>query len=152
MRPARNFKKSDIKRKNEDNYIDCDYDNEEGREKSRSVLDQFLGEPNRVWKGDEKDWARCHTLLRRLGTDGVKLELWRAWLGPYGCDSASMTSVKGKEVAREPNPNEDEKATTPPSTEPFNEPSRKKGNITAPPLDHLSAVLRDHVRLTLSVC
>ncbi|EGO23554.1 hypothetical protein SERLADRAFT_408903 [Serpula lacrymans var. lacrymans S7.9] len=125
MRPAQNLKKNDLKRVDEDSY-----DNKEGREKSRSALDQFLGESNRVWKGDEKDWARCHTLLRRLGTDGVKLELWRAWLGLYDCDSTSMTStsVKGKEVASEPNPNEDEKATTPPSTEPFNEPSRKKND------------------------
>ncbi|EGO23566.1 hypothetical protein SERLADRAFT_416004 [Serpula lacrymans var. lacrymans S7.9] len=117
MRPAQNLKKNDLKRVDEDSY-----DNKEGREKSRSALDQFL----------DKDWARCHTLLRRLGTDGVKLELWRAWLGLYDCDSTSMTStsVKGKEVASEPNPNEDEKATTPPSTEPFNEPSRKKVNIT----------------------
>ncbi|EGN97968.1 hypothetical protein SERLA73DRAFT_182774 [Serpula lacrymans var. lacrymans S7.3] len=164
MRPAQ-ISRNDLKRVDEDSY-----DNKEGREKSRSALDQFLGECiKRSEKGGyairgslfvneypwtDKDWARCHTLLRRLGTDGVKLELWRAWLGLYDCDSTSMTStsVKGKEVASEPNPNEDEKATTPPSTEPFNEPSRKKVNITAAPLDHLSAVLHDHVCLTLSVC
>lgn len=34
-----------------------------------------------VWRGDEEDWTRCHTSLRRLGRDGRKLELWARWLG-----------------------------------------------------------------------
>lgn len=38
-------------------------------------------EANEVWKGDEDDWARCHAALKRLGCDGMKLELWKAWLG-----------------------------------------------------------------------
>lgn len=34
-----------------------------------------------VWKGDESDWERLRNLMRRLGTDGKKLEVWRDWLG-----------------------------------------------------------------------
>ncbi|KAJ3552271.1 hypothetical protein NM688_g4237 [Phlebia brevispora] len=35
-----------------------------------------------VWQGDlEGDWERCHAVLKKPGTDGKRLELWRHWLG-----------------------------------------------------------------------
>jgi len=34
-----------------------------------------------VWRGDLGDWKRCHRLMARLNRDGIKLELWRDWLG-----------------------------------------------------------------------
>ncbi|KAH9950339.1 hypothetical protein B0H21DRAFT_722994 [Amylocystis lapponica] len=34
-----------------------------------------------VWRGDEYDWERCHAVLRRVGRDGRKLEMWAQWLG-----------------------------------------------------------------------
>lgn len=34
-----------------------------------------------VWRGDPDDWNRCHHLMARLNRDGIKLELWREWLG-----------------------------------------------------------------------
>ncbi|KAF8640375.1 hypothetical protein AX17_000045 [Amanita inopinata Kibby_2008] len=37
-----------------------------------------------VWLGQdpEEDWSRCHALLKTLGNDGQKLDIWVAWLGP----------------------------------------------------------------------
>jgi hypothetical protein len=37
-----------------------------------------------IWRGDDRDWARCHGALRSLGRDGRKLELWKHWIGPNG--------------------------------------------------------------------
>ena len=34
-----------------------------------------------VWRGDLGDWKRCYRLMARLNRDGIKLELWRDWLG-----------------------------------------------------------------------
>lgn len=51
---------------------------------SADVFDVGEGlEPDEVWKGDDvdSDWARCHLLMRRLGRDGRKLEVWKQWLG-----------------------------------------------------------------------
>jgi hypothetical protein len=38
-------------------------------------------EKTMVWRGDLDDWKRCHHLMTRLNRDGIKLELWRDWLG-----------------------------------------------------------------------
>ncbi|KAM6498117.1 hypothetical protein JOM56_006065 [Amanita muscaria] len=48
-----------------------------------------------VWLGQnpEDDWSRCHVLMKRLDTDGHKLEIWYAWLQP------SLAKGKGKETA-----------------------------------------------------
>lgn len=41
-------------------------------------------EPDEVWQGDpEGDWQRCRSLLKHIGRDGRKLELWKLWLGYY---------------------------------------------------------------------
>lgn len=37
--------------------------------------------PDAVWQGNENDWLRCHALMRSLNRDGLRLEVWRAWLG-----------------------------------------------------------------------
>lgn len=47
-----------------------------------SVPDELHdGEAGEVWRGDDDDWTRCHAMLKRFGSDGMKLELWKAWLG-----------------------------------------------------------------------
>jgi hypothetical protein len=52
-------------------------------------------DPAEIWQGDvEQDWERCRTIMKRLGRDGRKLELWRRWLG---VDVASLVLGKGKE-------------------------------------------------------
>ncbi|KAH7883582.1 hypothetical protein F5I97DRAFT_2064875 [Phlebopus sp. FC_14] len=50
---------------------------------SEIALEDLKREAVQVWEGDEQDWQRCHRLLKLLGRDGRKLELWRMWLGPY---------------------------------------------------------------------
>lgn len=57
---------------------------EEGATRPPSVILSVSDDDEKgaaVWKGDEDDWDRCHTALRRLGRDGRKLELWASWLG-----------------------------------------------------------------------
>lgn len=36
-----------------------------------------------VWMGEDpdEDWARCRTVLKCMGRDGRKLEVWKRWLG-----------------------------------------------------------------------
>lgn len=41
----------------------------------------IIPEGVRIWHGDEEDWVRVHDLMRRLGRDGRKLEVWRRWIG-----------------------------------------------------------------------
>ncbi|KAF7969353.1 hypothetical protein HWV62_27693 [Athelia sp. TMB] len=49
--------------------------------------DDADAEAESVWTGDaEQDWIRCHTLMKRLGRDGRKLEQWKRWLGGYYCE------------------------------------------------------------------
>ncbi|VDB84486.1 unnamed protein product [Peniophora sp. CBMAI 1063] len=38
-------------------------------------------DPNSVWEGNANDWLRCHSLMRSLNRDGLRLEVWGAWLG-----------------------------------------------------------------------
>jgi hypothetical protein len=34
-----------------------------------------------VWQGDDDDWPRLRKAMRLLDIDGMKLDVWRAWLG-----------------------------------------------------------------------
>jgi len=53
--------------------------------------DDADGEAESVWTGDaEQDWTRCHTLMKRLGRDGRKLEQWKRWLGGYYCEHSHL--------------------------------------------------------------
>ena len=47
-------------------------------------IERNLEELKNIWRGDDRDWARCHGALRTLGRDGRKLELWKHWVGPNG--------------------------------------------------------------------
>lgn len=57
-------------------------------------LDSELEDVDDVWRADEDNWTRCQAILKRLG-DGVKLELWKAWL-----EDNREYRWKGKEVQR----------------------------------------------------
>jgi hypothetical protein len=50
-----------------------------------------------VWRGDpEEDWTRCHALLKRVGRDGRRIELWKTWLGSLlDSDSDSARRTEG---------------------------------------------------------
>jgi len=58
-----------------------------------------------VWRGHdvEQDWTRCHALMKRLGRDGRKLELWRKWLSGYCSEHTQLGHLlrKGKQIQKE---------------------------------------------------
>jgi len=98
-----------------------------------------------VWKGEdvEQDWVRCHMLMKRLGRDGRKLELWKRWLGGYYSEHAQLGHLlgKGKRVQKQwtedsgPLPSEVTWA------------HKGQSVITedaSPVLEHVAAVLRVH--------
>lgn len=51
---------------------------------SSSTIERNPEELKHIWRGDDRDWARCHGALRSLGRDGRKLELLRHWIDPNG--------------------------------------------------------------------
>lgn len=58
--------------------------------------------PDDVWLGDsaDEDWERCHQLIKRIGRDGRKLELWRLWLGYYHPDHMDEFTVQDPQGKR----------------------------------------------------
>ncbi|KAG1749989.1 uncharacterized protein EDB91DRAFT_1344565 [Suillus paluster] len=95
------------------------------------ALDELAREANLEWEGNEQDWVRCRCLMRRLGRDGRKLELWRMWLSPH------LSDVSDTDLARKGKHPEYESS-----------PSMSSGNngsgIQSPPLEHLGTLLRNH--------
>ena len=53
-----------------------------------SSIERNPEELKHIWRGDDRDWARCHGALRSLGRDGRKLELWKHWVDPKGKPAA----------------------------------------------------------------
>lgn len=58
---------------------------ETGATRPPSVVDAPLRDSesvdyDEVWLGDDDDWIRCTSVMRRLGRDTRKLELWAQWL------------------------------------------------------------------------
>jgi hypothetical protein len=47
-----------------------------------------------VWKGDVDDWDRCYNLMRSLTRDGLRLEIWRAWLGVASSNSDQHNAAR----------------------------------------------------------
>jgi len=81
-----------------------------------------------VWHGDdiEQNWDRCHAMMKRVGRDGRKLELWKRWLEPYITMREVDVDGKGKN-----------KQTSETSAH---------GSGASPALGHITAILRIHVR------
>lgn len=98
-----------------------------------------------VWKGDdaEQDYARCHTLMRRLGRDGRKLEQWKRWLGGYYSEHTNLGHLLDKGKQKQKQWTEDDGPL--PSQVDW---ARKGQSILAsgasPTLAHVAAVLRIH--------
>ena len=94
-----------------------------------------------VWDGGEQDWQHVHHLLKQLGRDGRKLELWRLWLRPYAQTYPSDIKGKGKQ-------------SDVPSLSSQNALETRLSDVVPegnpPPLVHLVTILRNHVRLFLS--
>lgn len=52
-----------------------------------------LFETRDVWKGDKKDWPRCHAALKSVKSDGRRLELWRTWIGQIESQESDVTGM-----------------------------------------------------------
>ncbi|KAG2350357.1 hypothetical protein BDR05DRAFT_993767 [Suillus weaverae] len=98
---------------------------------SEIALDELARSADLEWEGSEQDWVRCHRLMRRLGRDGRKLELWRMWLSSYLSDASNTNLV--------------DKGKLPESD--FSPPMRLENDgsdIQSPPLEYLRALLQNH--------
>lgn len=99
-----------------------------------------------VWFGEdpEANWDRCHQVLKRLGRDGRKIEVWRIWLGYYHPDyQHAFTEINGKGKRREKQWTEDD--TLMDSGDPTHDGSSFE-RIVPPPREMIIAVLREHAR------
>jgi hypothetical protein len=108
---------------------------------SEITLEELEHEVVQVWEGSERDWQCVRRLLRHLGRDGRKLELWRMWLGPYARECSS--DIKGKGKQSSPDVASSEKVCQGLS-------DAMPGN--PPPLVHLATLLKNHVRLLPHPC
>ena len=105
-----------------------------------------------VWKGVdvEQDWYRCHDLMKKLGRDGRKLELWKKWLGGYYSEHTHLGNLLPKvneegKVEVKMQWTEDEGLMP---SEAAAEEKRLPLIVTegaSPELNHVAAVLRVHV-------
>jgi len=101
---------------------------------SPSLLSSLPAQSNQVahsWDGTEKDWQYLQRLIKHLGRDGRKLELWRMWLVPYSSDNKG----KGKQ-------------SDAPSLRSQHALEKRLSDGLSdgkpPPLAHLIAILRNH--------
>ncbi|KAG1864206.1 hypothetical protein DFJ58DRAFT_205262 [Suillus subalutaceus] len=98
---------------------------------SEIALDELARSVDLKWEGSEQDWVRCHRLMRRLGRDGRKLELWRLWLLPY------LSDVSNTELV-------DQGKLPEPDSSPSMRLEYDGSNIQIPPLEYLGALLQNH--------
>lgn len=107
-----------------------------------------------VWKGDdvEQDWYRCHTLMKILGRDGRKLELWKRWLGGYYSEHTHLGHLlpklneEGKVVVKK-QWTEDEGLMPSEAAATAKQPPRIVTEGASPELNHVAAVLHVHVNI-----
>jgi hypothetical protein len=80
-----------------------------------------------IWNEDdvEGDWHRCHVVMRALGSDGRKLDMWRIWLGGHG--DASEAEIK---PGRQKQWTEDE-APMPSEVDYANAPQRDRNSVVS---------------------
>ena len=103
------------------------------------ILDHWLQvEPANVWLGDpEGDWQRCLSVMKSLGRDGRKLEVWSLWLGCYDPDQFSGVNAKGKEPEGE--------IEKPLPSDIFLADILSRDSVPIAAREHVMAVLRQHV-------
>jgi hypothetical protein len=64
-----------------------------------SSLEKEVKAIGEVWRGDAaEDWDRCHALMKRVGRDGRRIELWKTWL------SGLLLSTEEQALRHEPRP------------------------------------------------
>lgn len=115
--------------------------------------------PDEVWMGDcAGDWQRCRELMRRVGRDGRKLELWKLWLGFYHPENkATMDNEiedegkgKGKDTGNKRGKQWTEDSGPMPSELTYAE-RLERDYAAVAPREHVVSVLREHVRIILLV-
>ncbi|GLB36156.1 putative integral peroxisomal membrane peroxin [Lyophyllum shimeji] len=98
-----------------------------------------------IWMNDdvEANWWRCRVLMRRLGRDGRKLELWRTWLSHHHQDNQhAYDGMNGRGNV----PNEkwiDDDMSVPSHA---NSSTSALEQLRPPPKEYLLSVLRTHGR------
>lgn len=100
-----------------------------------------------IWSSDdaELNWTKCRILMKHVGRDGRKLEVWKAWLGQYqpSIDSQESTDWKGKARQKQwteddtPMPSEDEAKNSLPDD--------FMSQLRIPPKEYMIPMLRTHV-------
>ena len=95
-----------------------------------------------VWLGDpEGDWQRCLNVMKLLGRDGRKLELWSLWLGCYYPDQfPGANNAKGKRPESE--------IEKPLPSDIFASDILSRDTVSIAPRDQVIAVVRQHVGLS----
>lgn len=111
-----------------------------------SSTERNLEELKNIWRGDDRDWARCHGALRSLGRDGRKLELWRHWIGPNGKPTIRRQVMWTGEPSRLLNGSEVAQVYELIADAPF------EVDTTRAPVEFLRPVLNAHVRSSSSIC
>ncbi|KAG6813784.1 hypothetical protein H0H92_007196 [Tricholoma furcatifolium] len=95
-----------------------------------------------AWTGDDVDgnWLKCRSIMKYLGRDGRKIELWKIWLGNTlpSSHNVKVSDTKGKgretEGAR----------ADPPSDGRPTERDSTFDNLQVPPREWLVSILRKH--------
>lgn len=98
-----------------------------------------------VWFGEdaEEDWSRCHLIMKRLGRDGRKLELWKCWLGAFHPDHKHIYDDEIKGKGKQKQWTEDD--TFMPSEEAAHDMQSTQRVTTIPAKEWFVPVLRKHV-------
>lgn len=111
--------------------------------------------PDEVWMGDcAGDWQRCRELLRRVGRDGRKLELWKLWLGFYHPDNRTENEGGGggkgkdKDTGNRRSKQWTEDSGPLPSELTYAE-NLERDYTAVAPREYVVAVLSEHVRAIL---
>lgn len=106
-----------------------------GAPPSETTLDSLEHKAALSWKGiPDVDWQQCYSLMKHLGSDGRKLELWHTWLNPYITHETTDLKGKGKQ-------NSEDRSCYPSMAHHYKHQSLG-GN--PPPLSHLSPMLQNH--------
>ncbi|KAJ3512431.1 hypothetical protein NLJ89_g3519 [Agrocybe chaxingu] len=109
-----------------------------------NVTDQLAQlDPDNVWLGDdvEADWQRCRAIMKRIGRDGRKLDLWRLWLGFYHPEHKDKFVGDESTRRREKQWTEDEE---PLPSEVVASDILSREAVAIAPKHRITAVLREH--------
>ncbi|CAA7265796.1 unnamed protein product [Cyclocybe aegerita] len=109
-----------------------------------NVTDQWTQlDPDDVWLGGdvEADWQRCRAVMKRIGRDGRKLDLWRLWLGFHHPEHKDKFVDDEPARRREKQWTEDDE---PLPSEVVAADILSRETIAMVPKHHVTAVLREH--------